>query len=125
MPVIPKMAQHIRSMEVAPMEEVKNGDWNLPNVKDKALWALFYNVWLKGKPGLERYTRRGEGIMTWRLIYDEITGDKGHVAVKYRTWLGALYSKPRPKTLEESKAVFDEIKAKNEDLKLADKRTRF
>ena len=96
----------------AKIEEVQRGDFELPRVRDKALWSLFYNVWIPDKSGLEKFTRRGEGIMTWKLIYDEITKGKGDTALKYRVWLGSLYSKPRPKTVEESKAIFDEIEQK-------------
>ena len=44
-----KLSEYIRHMETATIEEVRRGDHDLPRVKDKALWALFYNVWLKGK----------------------------------------------------------------------------
>ena len=72
----PEVADHIRQMEKATREEVRQGKFDLPRVRDKALWSLFYNAWLTDKSGLAKFTRRGEGIMTWKLIYDVVTGER-------------------------------------------------
>ena len=53
----PETAEHILKMERAKIEEVQRGDFELPRVRDKALWSLFYNAWIPDKSGLEKSTR--------------------------------------------------------------------
>ena len=72
----PEIAAHLRRMEAAKVEEVRRGDFSLPHVVDKALCSLFSIVWMTGKSGLDKFTRRGQGIVTWKLIYDEINKGK-------------------------------------------------
>ena len=59
----PEIAIHLRQMEIAKAEEVQRGDFALPHVIDKALWSLFSIVWLSGKSGLDKFTRRGQGFL--------------------------------------------------------------
>ena len=82
-----EMSIHLRKVENAPIADVRNGKYRIQGSKDAQLWSLFYNVWLSKDSGLNKHVRRREGLMTWKLIYDEVTGEQGDAALKYRRWL--------------------------------------
>ena len=60
----PEIATHIRRIEAAKVEEILQGSFALPHVVDKALWSLFSIVWMPKNSGIEKFTRRGQGVVT-------------------------------------------------------------
>ena len=113
-----KIANHLRRVENSSIDDIKNGKLRLSPEKDAQLWPLFYCTWLPDKTsGLSHFTRIREGVVTWKLIYDGVTGDKSNVAVKYRRWLSMQYGR-RTKNTEEAKNIFDEMEAHSERMNL-------
>ena len=96
-----EMANHIMKMEKAKVEDAKGGKYDLSPSQNAQLLVTSLERLDSGKSGLSHHLRKGDGILTWKLIYDVLAGDKVNTATQYRRWLGTLFASSRPKKWRE------------------------